>query len=101
MTITRRLAVLAVVPCVAVALMGCTKTIKEQDLESKVAQNLERQYTGMRVTVDCPKGKEAKKGNAFTCRAVIGGSAAVVDIGVLDGTGRVSARIHSAASAQP
>jgi hypothetical protein len=96
MTITPRLAILAVVPCVASVLTGCTKTIKEQDLESKIAQNLEGQLKSTRVTVDCPKGNEAKKGNAFTCKALIGGRPAVVDVRLLDDSGRFSFFVHSA-----
>ncbi|MCW2996594.1 MAG: hypothetical protein JWN65_143 [Solirubrobacterales bacterium] len=95
MTITRRLAVLAVVPCASAALTGCATTIKEKDLESKIAQNLEGQLTSTRVTVDCPRGKEAKQGNVFTCKTVIGGRPAVVDVRLLDDKGRFSFRVHS------
>lgn len=80
MPILRRLAVVAVLPCAALALTGCTKTVRASDVESKVARNLQRELPGRTITVDCPGGKKAEKGTTFSCEAKIDGKPAIADI---------------------
>ncbi|MCW2959552.1 MAG: hypothetical protein JWP18_2355 [Solirubrobacterales bacterium] len=96
MTSLRRLAAVAGLPCAAVALTGCAKTIKESDVESKITQNIAGQLKGTKVDVDCPGGKKAEKGESFACTARIGGKPASVDVKLLDDEGKFSFSIHSA-----
>jgi hypothetical protein len=97
MTSLRRLTVSAVaVPVVALTLTGCTKTIKESDVESKITGNIAGQLKGTKVQVDCPGGKKAEKGETFTCTAQIGGKPAAVDVRLLDDEGKFSFSVRSA-----
>lgn len=91
----RRLVAAAALPCAALALTGCTKTVKASDVESKVAKNLEGQMPGRTVTVACPGGKEAKKGTTFTCDVKIDGAPAQADITLLSAE-RFSFRLRTA-----
>ncbi len=91
----RRSVALVVVLGAAAVLTGCTKTIKESDVESKITTNLAGQMTGTKIEVDCPGGKEAKKGETFTCAAKIGGRDAAVAVRLLDDEGRFSFSVRS------
>jgi hypothetical protein len=71
---------LALVPLAVLALPGCTRKVDEHDAEAKIA-DLVRRQSNARMTVDCPGGIEAKKGERFTCAATVGGSSHV-DISV-------------------
>lgn len=79
----------------AIAVGGCGKTIEEGDLESEISGNLRTQLKGQKITVDCPEGEEAKKGNAFSCRARIGVRDAIVDVRLQDDAGKFSFRVRS------
>lgn len=92
----RRFVVVTVaVPGAALALTGCTKTIKEADVEAKITQNLAGQLKGTKVDVDCPGGRKAEKGETFTCTAQIGGRDAAVDVRLLDDKGTFSFSVRS------
>jgi hypothetical protein len=98
MRMTRRLAVAAALPCAALALTGCTRTVKASDVESKITKNLQGQMPGRSVTVDCPGGKTAEKGTTFSCDVKVDGSPAVADV-TLQAEDRFSFRIRSAGAA--
>ncbi len=96
MTSARRVLPVVALPAAVLALAGCTKTIKESDVESKIQQNLAGQLKGTKVSVDCPGGKDAKKGERFTCTAQVGGKPAAVDVRLLDDEGKFSFSVRSA-----
>lgn len=90
----RSMAAVAMLPCAALALGGCTKTVKASDAEAKIQRNLERAMPTRTVTVDCPSGKKAKKGTTFSCAVRIDGEPSVADVRLV-GDDRITFRVHS------
>ena len=71
---------LVLAPLALLALPGCARKVDEHDAEAKIAELVERQ-SGAKMTVDCPGGVKAEKGERFTCTARVPG-AGPVDIAV-------------------
>jgi hypothetical protein len=88
------MAAVALLPCAALALTGCTKTVKASDAEAKIQRNLEGQMPSRTITVDCPGGKKAAKGTTFSCTVKIDGEASVADVRLV-ADDRFTFRIHS------
>jgi hypothetical protein len=81
----RLIGVLAVA---AVALTGCSKTIKESDVEKKLGDNLSQQYGVKGVKVDCPGGQKAKKGHTFDCTVTVGNQKTTAQVRLLSDDGK-------------
>lgn len=90
----RALTAATVLPCAALALTGCAKTVRESDVEAKITRNLQGRMPARTISVDCPGGQEARKGTAFRCAVRIDGRAAVADVRLLSDE-RFRFRLHS------
>jgi hypothetical protein len=78
----------ALLPAVALALAGCSKTIDERDAEAKIAATV-RKTSGAQLAVDCPGGVPSKKGERFTCTAEVAGRPIDIHVEVLSDDGRL------------
>jgi hypothetical protein len=83
---------LAAVPVVALSLAGCTKTIKQGDLENKISENISKQL-GQKPKVACPSGQKAKKGNSFNCTATLAGQKATIVVKLTDDNGKFTFQV--------
>jgi len=72
----RALTALALAPLALLALPGCARKIDEHDAEAKIAGLVERQ-SGAKMSVDCPGGVKAEKGERFMCSARVPGAGPV------------------------
>lgn len=62
-----------------VALGACGDKVDRQDLETKIADFVQRQ-TGATVTVSCPNGVKPDKGTRVRCTTVLSGADTNIDI---------------------
>ncbi len=76
---TARAAPTALVVLSAVALGSCGGKVDRQDLETKIADFVQRQ-TGTTITVHCPDGVKPDKGTRVRCTTVLSGAATNIDI---------------------
>jgi hypothetical protein len=88
-----RLVPLAAVPVLALSLAGCAKKIDEGDLEGKISDNIAKQLGGQKPKVDCPGGKEAKKGSTFNCSATLAGQKATIVVRLTDDDGKFTFQV--------
>jgi Domain of unknown function (DUF4333) len=77
--VTRRAAPPVALALAAVALPACGGRVDRRDLESKIADFVQRQ-TGTTIEVHCPDGVKAKKGTRVRCTTVLAGAPADIDI---------------------
>jgi hypothetical protein len=63
----------------AFALPACGGRVDRKDLESKIADFVQRR-TGTRIDVHCPDGVKAKKGTRVRCSTMLAGAPADIDI---------------------
>jgi hypothetical protein len=75
-------------PAAALALGGCSKNIDEHDAEGKIAASV-RKTSGAQLSVDCPGGVPSKKGERFTCTAMVAGRPIDINVEVLSDDGRL------------
>ncbi|WP_187369043.1 DUF4333 domain-containing protein [Baekduia soli] len=68
----------------AVALTACGNTVDRQDLETKIADFVQRQ-TGTTIDVHCPDGVKADKGARVRCTTVLSGAPTDIDIEFVGG----------------
>lgn len=82
---------------VVLGLGGCTKTVGNEDAESKAAKTLSAQV-GQKVSVKCPGRLEAKKGKEYDCTATAAdGSRMRLRLTMVDDSGRFTFRGAGAA----
>ena len=62
-----------------VALGACGGKVDRQDLETKIADFVQRQ-TGTTITVSCPDGVKPDKGTRVRCTTVLSGADTNIDI---------------------
>ncbi len=76
---TARAAPAALIALSTVALGACGGKVDRQDLETKIAGDVQRR-TGTTVTVRCPDGVKPDKGTRVRCTTVLAGADANIDI---------------------
>lgn len=64
----------------ALALTGCSKTVDEGSVESKIAERIGEGAFTQKPKIDCPGGKDAKKGTTFTCDGNLRGQKFKVEV---------------------
>jgi hypothetical protein len=77
--VTARAAPTALLVLSTVALGACGEKVDRQDLETKIADDVQRR-TGTTVTVRCPEGVKPNKGTRVRCTTVLSGADANIDI---------------------
>jgi hypothetical protein len=77
--VTARAAPAVLIALSTVALGGCGNKVDRQDLETKIAGDVQRR-TGTTVTVRCPDGVKPDKGTRVRCTTVLSGADANIDI---------------------
>jgi hypothetical protein len=77
--VTARAAPTALVVLSTVALGACGGKVDRQDLETKIADFVQRQ-TGTTITVHCPNGVKPDKGTRVRCTTVLSGADTNIDI---------------------
>jgi hypothetical protein len=77
--VTPRAAPPALAALAAVALGACGNRVDRKDLESKIADFVQRQ-TGTKIDVHCPDGVKARKGTRVRCSTLLSGAPADIDI---------------------
>jgi hypothetical protein len=77
--VTARAAPTALLVLSTVALGACGGKVDRQDLETKIADFVQRQ-TGTTITVHCPNGVKPDKGTRARCTTVLSGTATNIDI---------------------
>jgi hypothetical protein len=77
--VTARAAPTALLVLSTVALGACGGKVDRQDLETKIADFVQRQ-TGTAITVSCPDGVKADKGTRVRCTTVLSGADTNIDI---------------------
>jgi hypothetical protein len=77
--VTARAAPTALFVLSAVALGACGGKVDRQDLETKIADFVQRQ-TGTEITVHCPDGVKPDKGTRVRCTTVLSGADTNIDI---------------------
>lgn len=84
---------LVALPVAGLALSGCAKKIDSGDLEKKISDNIAQQVGGQKPKVDCPSGKDAKKGNTFTCTATLAGQKATIQVRLTSNDGKFTFQV--------
>jgi hypothetical protein len=77
--VTARAASTALLVLSTVALGACGGKVDRQDLETKIADFVQRQ-TGTAITVRCPSGVKPDKGTRVRCTTVLSGADTNIDI---------------------
>jgi hypothetical protein len=77
--LTARVASTALIALSTVALGACGGKVDRQDLETKIADFVQRQ-TGTAIKVSCPDGVKADKGTRVRCTTVLSGADTDIDI---------------------
>jgi hypothetical protein len=77
--VTARAASTALLVLSTVALGACGGKVDRQDLETKIADFVQRQ-TGTTITVHCPNGVKPDKGTRVRCTTVLSGAPTDIDI---------------------
>jgi hypothetical protein len=87
----------------AIAAAACSKTLKIDQLEPQLANQLDTQLETTGVTVDCPSDVKAEAGATFECTATLSnGDTIVLEVTQKDDNGNVSWKVVDAyASASP
>ena len=76
---TARAAPTVLIALSSVALGACGNKVDRQDLETKIAADVQRRI-GTTVTVSCPDGVKPDKGTRVRCTTVLSGADTNIDI---------------------
>jgi len=91
----------ALVLVLAIAATACSKTLKIDQLEPQLANQLNSQLQTTGITVDCPNDVKAETGARFRCTATApNGDTVAIDVTQKDDNGNVSWKVVDA-SASP
>ena len=98
-----RAARVALVFVLAMAAAACSKTLKIDELEPQLAEQLNSQLDTTGITVDCPSDVKAETGATFDCTATLpNGDTITIEVTQRDDNGNVSWKVVDAsASASP
>lgn len=86
-TFTRIAAVAIAVP-MAFGLTGCTKSVKQTDVENEISTKLEQQVGTKPDSVTCPGDLEGKQGTSMRCELTKGGQKIGLTVTVTDVQGK-------------
>jgi type III secretory pathway lipoprotein EscJ len=98
-----RSARVALVIVLAIAAAACSKTLKIDELETELANQMNSQLQTTGITVDCPNDVKAEAGATFPCTASLpNGDTVAIEVTQKDDNGNVSWKVVDAsASASP
>ena len=98
-----RSAHVALLLVLAVAAAACSKTLKIDELEPQLANQLNTQLETTGITVDCPSDVKAETGATFECTATLpNGDTITIDVTQKDDNGNVAWKVVDASpSASP
>lgn len=83
----------------ALAAIGCTKTLDSGGLESELATQLNTQLETTGITVDCPEDVKAESGNEFVCTGTVStGESLTINVKQTDDEGHVTWEVVDAAT---
>lgn len=89
----------AVLLCVAVVAVACSKTLKSDQLETQLSDQLNTQLKTSGITVDCPSDIKAESGGEFDCTGTVPSSGTVtIHVTQTDDSGHVTWEVTGVAT---
>jgi len=89
----------AVVLCIAVAAVACSKSLDIGGLETQLESQLNTQLKTKGITVDCPSDIKAESGGQFDCTGTVPGAGTItVHVTQTDSDGHVTWAVTDAAT---
>lgn len=97
-----KLARVAAIACLAFLAAACSKTLKIDQLQTKVASQLDTKLNTTGITVGCPSKEPAKAGATFDCTATLAnGDVLTIKVTQTDDKGTVTWLITGASTPTP
>ena len=93
---------IAVLLCVGVATVGCSKTLDVAGLETQLGTQLNAQLNTTGITVDCPDDVKAESGGELDCIGTVStGETFTIHVKQTDGDGHVTWEIVDSTTPSP